>query len=368
MTKRIAKGGKPAESFVEFNQLDTVADKDFKAMNADERQTLAEANFRALGLADLTGEPQTVKVANCYHEINQREQTQLEGNAARLAESMKRRGYDPACPIVVSAKAKGRLLILRGHSRHLAATQCGITEIPAIVYSGLSAAQERLLVADETADGQSLAKSDWAQFLEIAEIVYAGYASETALAVHFGWYTTDKVGAKIPARNKMQLRVNAAKMARRIPRFFAALQNGLAATVDTARPYVKWNEVQALRKGDNADVAKGVTDGTGAEFGEAWDAIQARHNSGETSAKAALTPSAATKTVETLSSAILRDTLLAATGQGAEGVTLSGLDAQCVAAEVALSLITRLREFDSARFDSFVAEMESATATEPATV
>lgn len=365
-----SKTGGNSATVPTFNQADGLSDKDWKALDADQQRTLAESNFAALGLTDLQSELQTIPIAECYHEINQREQAQLDANAARLADSMRRRGFDPSKPIVVSAKSKGRFLILQGHSRHLAAGIVGIDNVPAVVYTGLTPAQERIIVADDTKDAESLGKSDWAQFLEIAEIVAAGYTSETALAIHFGWTHKNKNGQPEPARNKMQLRVNGAKMAKRIPKFRAALQNGLSDVVDTSKPCVKWADVQQLRKADNADTANGVTDGSGPAFAEAWAKVIAKYSpSGDKSTKASLTPTAAKSKMETLSSRIMRDALMVATGQGETGVTLQTLDARAVAAESALELVSALETNFGEEFAALCARLpQPETETEPAAV
>jgi hypothetical protein len=301
-----------------------------------------------------------------YAEINARRPASVDRNVARLVDSMTRRGYDPACPVVVSARPKGKYLVLRGHCRHGAATQVGIDAIPCVIYSGLTNAQERAIMADNTRDQAGLDWTDAESFDAIRGLVASGYASETALAVHFGWTTTDKAGALQPARNKMQLRVNAAKMYNRIAIFAAALENGLSDESDKTKPIVKWQDVQALRTADNADRTVGVLDGSGPAFREAWDKVQARYNGQSATLSKPLTVKAASETAQLCSSKILADALLVATKQGAEGMTLATLDAIAVECETARALLASLREFDSERFDSFVSDMESATAPETA--
>lgn len=361
-TSRKSKGGAPAVVAPTFADNESV---EWDKLTPQEKLTIGAQDFAALGISNLPSTPETVAVAKCYGEINARSDDGVTRNAERLAESMRRRGYDAACPIVVSAKSKGRYLILRGHSRHRAAGIVGLETVPAVVYSGLTPAQELAIMADQTADAAAQSWTDAEFFAAIEKLVVAGYQSQAALACHFGWFTRDKQGNVSPARNKMQLRVEAVSLARRIPSFRAALTRGLTPGYDGSEPIVKWQHVRALKKADSEDCKSGVTDGTGAKYQEAWTALVGKQAGQAGSDKSSLTPTAATKRAEITSSAILRDAYLVATGQGAAGLTFEALDARAVEAEAALALVTRLTAFDA---DAFAALCEACNDANPVAV
>jgi len=96
-----------------------------------------------------------------------------------LVRAMSERGQDT--PVLVSERADGTLLLLRGHRRHMAAKRLGWESLAAQVVCGLTPEQEELLRADH---GETLALEDRREHYKEAAALFAAGLSERAVAIH----------------------------------------------------------------------------------------------------------------------------------------------------------------------------------------
>ena len=297
---------------------------------------------------------QSVAFDSLYRADNVRTEQTLQ--IAPMVESIKRHGFKPNHPLVVSAKSDGRFLVLCGNRRMEAIEQIHSTEpaefarlfpdgnVPAVVYFNLTTEQEILLRIDHGKDEDRVPLDEYGEFLAIRQLVKAGYHTETGIAEKLGKYKANKeTGKPEPKRSWVQPRVALAQLPAFVQEEFRKLwTEGPAATPVRVSMILK-----PLYKVFNEEY-RNFPDGNGPQFQGAWaECLGKVHD--KPAAKIVITPAAALERSKHVGSRNLRDALKVVAGEAAEidgkAMSIADVDAALVAAEAAQVTLIEIAEF-----------------------
>jgi hypothetical protein len=275
----------------------------------------------------------------------------------QMVGSLRKNGFKPNHPLVVSSKPDNRFLVLCGNRRALGLTALrnadpaeftaavgSAGKVPCIIYTGLTEDEEILIRVDHSKDEDRVALDEWSEFRAIKQLVraYPG-ESQSEIADKLGIISKKGKNKGKPNRSYVQPRVSLA----RLPVFVQNEYEKLCTAGKDATP-VRWNDVKALYTVFNAEYLAGHVDGDGPEFSAAWDKLinpepeqPSDSDSSEQTAKA-LTPENAVQRSQSASSSTVKRILLAVTDQGGDMVAL---DAQVASFEADSQALSDIREF-----------------------
>ena len=308
---------------------------------------------------------QLIAILSLFRRDNVR--TDATRQIAQMIGSIKRHGYKPNHPLVVSKKPDGTFLVLCGNRRMEAietilanepetfAKLFPTGEVPCIVYSDLTDGQEAILRIDHSEDEDRVPLDDWGYFLAIRQLVRAGYDSQADIAAKIGWFKKDsKTGEMVPNRSKVQQRVNLCQL----PTFVQA-EFEKFVTLGAGASNVRWSDVATLFKEFNADYKAGFTGGDGPAFKAAWDECRQAPEARLVGVKP-VTPADMEKRSKVVGSANLRNVLAVCAGK-TDKVTLNELDAVMVQAETAVAVLAEIADYlGPADFSSLTTEAHDA--------
>lgn len=313
------------------------------------------ADSQALTVA---GNVQFVPVALLVRRDNVRTAQCLQ--IPRMVDSIKRHGFKPNHPLVLSEKSDGSLLVLCGNRRSEAIETIAANEpdvfaalfpdgcVPAVVYSGLTEEQEALIRVDHGKDEDRVPLDDWSEFLAIRQLVRAGYDTQSGIAEKMGWFKEDKTGKTVPNRSKVQPRVELAQL----PQFVQAEYERYCTQPESGSP-VRWSMVAKLAKAYREEFTT-FPDGDGPVFQAAWNEAIAPPAQAADKPQP-IKPADMEKRAKVVGSRNLRDALLACSGSGKIG--LADLDARMIQAECALATLSEIAGYlGKADFDTLVSE------------
>lgn len=292
---------------------------------------------------------QLVPVVSLFRRDNVRTKATLQ--IPGMVASLKRHGFKPNHPLVVSAKPDNRFLVLCGNRRMEAIETIAATEpdtfvrlfptgdVPCIVFSGLTEADEANLRIDHGTDEDRVGLDDWGYFLAIRQLVRAGYDTQAGIAEKIGWFKKNaKTGEMEPNRSLVQQRVNLCQLPTFVQAEFEALcMTGRGAT------NVRWGDVAGLYKAFNEDYKAGIVDGSGPTFQAAWSDARKSPDAKATTISP-ITPADLIKRSKVVGSATLRN-VLAVCGGATDSVTLAELDGRMVQAETATVVLSEIAEY-----------------------
>jgi ParB-like nuclease family protein len=309
-----------------------------KDVIADTRDMIAQAvSTVALAIAALF-RAGNVRGANCL---------QIPGMIA----SIKRNGYNPDKPLVVSAKPDGRYLVLRGNRRLEAIETIAASEpetfarlfpsgtIPCVVYHDLTTEQEALLRVDHSRDFDTVPLDEFSEFLAIKQLVKAGYLTESGIAEKLGKFKKDsKTGAETPNRSWVQPRVALA----RLPQFVQDEYQKLWESGSASTPVRVSMILKPLSKTFNEEYAT-YPNGDGPQFAKVWAECLTMPEAAADKPKA-LTQTEMVERSKVVGSRIVRDSLMVCAGI-AENVNLADVDGRAVQAETALVTLAEINAY-----------------------
>lgn len=292
----------------------------------------------------------------------------------QMIRSMLSRGYDPAYPISVSIQEDGSYLVLRGNRRTLALgairdeDQAAFDRIlvngqlPAIVYEKLTEAEEILLRNDHSAFHGQVGLDEWGEFLQLRQLMRAGYSSQAGLAAKLGKFKTGEDGSLNPNRSWIQQRCNLARLPQFvIDEYEMLMRRKEPQFVDThpgaAETPVRWGKVASLYKAHFADREKGIIDSIegGPELQATWAEVM-RKKEPVAPPPAALDAAALQKlSKDVVTDDILVETLLKASGKETAH-SWQDLNAQLLKLRKDSATLTEIRVHQgSGKFKSLVA-------------
>lgn len=292
---------------------------------------------------------QLVAIASLFRRDNVRTTATLQ--IPQMIGSIKRHGYKPNHPLVVSAKPDGTFLVLCGNRRmeaietifanepELFAKLFPTGEVPCIVYTGLTEEQEAIIRIDHTGDEDRVPLDDWGYFLAIRQLVRAGYDTQAGIAEKIGWFKKDaKTGENVPNRSKVQQRVNLCQLPGFVQAEFERYATGGAGASN-----VRWSDVAGLFKSFNEDYKAGYTNGDGPTFQAAWADCLKDPTARPLTVKP-ITPAEMEKRSKVVGSNVLRNVLAVCAG-ATDRVNLSELDATMVQAETAVAVLSEIHAY-----------------------
>lgn len=316
-----------------------------------------------------SGTIQTVLFAALYRQDNVR--TAATERVPEMVASYRQQGFVKSHPLMLSAKSDGRYLVIRGNRRCLGleylaqndpaafAAILPTGEVPAIVYFGLTEAEEILLRADHAKAEDRVPLDDEGEFLTVCQLVRAGYASEAAIADKMGKFHEKGKNIGSPNRSWIQPRVALAKMPGFVQAEFRKLwRDGTGVTA------VRVNMILPLVKVFREEFQY-YPDGNGPQFTAEWaKAVGKVHV--KRKPLPVITPSAALDKAETVGSRNLREALKIIGGKPAnrpdgQPFTLADVDAACFAAEAAQTTLVEIADLiGEAEFASLVKDAREA--------
>lgn len=308
----------------------------------------------------VSGITREVPIGQLYRANNVRTPATLQ--LPQMICSIKRHGFKPNHPLVVSAKADGRNLILCGNRRGEAIETIHANEpetfvslfpsgtVPCVVYHNLTEEQEAILRIDHGQDEDRVPLDEFGEFLAIRQLVRAGYDTQAGIAEKMGWYKADKKsGLSVPNRSKVQPRVNLAQL----PQF---VQDEMQRYCEEpSQSNLRWSNIAALYKTYNEEF-RAYPDGNGPLFKDAWaTALKGKETTGTGIPVRPITPADAEKRAKLVASRNLRDALMTFAGVGT--VSLTDVDAAIVQAEAAEATLSEIAAYmGSEDFAELVAE------------
>lgn len=264
--------------------------------------------------------------------------------------SIKRHGFKPNHPLVVSRKPDGRDLVLCGNRRTEGIETIAANEpdlfaklfpsgcIPCVVYNDLTEEQEALLRIDHGADEDRVPLDEFGEFLAIRQLVRAGYDTQAGIAEKMGWYKLEKKsGLTVPNRQKVQPRVNLAQL----PQF---VQDEMQRYCEEpSQSNLRWSHIAGLYKAFNEEF-RNHPNGDGPIFTDAWKtALKGKETTGTGIPVRPITPADAEKRAKLVGSRNLRDALMTFAGVGT--VSLSDVDNAIVRAEAAEATLSEIAAY-----------------------
>ena len=273
----------------------------------------------------------------------------------QIVASLRKNGFKPNHPLVVSKKVDGRFLVLCGNRRMMGLESISAEfagefgrvlprgKVPCIVHEGLTVEEEIIIRIDHSEDEDRVSLTDWSLFLAVKQLVRAGMGeSEKRIAEKLGLF--NKKGKKTgePNRSIIQPRVNLARLPGYVQDEYCKLWDNVDGKAQTS---VRVEHIKDLYKAYNAEYAV-FPDGDGPALRAAFDAIiapagddESADSNEESDAKALSIEAARTRGMGCASSLVKR-ILLAVTNQG--GI-LAELDAQAVTLETDSQVLSDIR-------------------------
>ena len=274
-----------------------------------------------------------------------------------MVASLRKSGFKPNHPLVVSQQPDGTVLVLCGNRRveglevikaHDPAEFSRIVpggKIPCIVYKGLTEEEEILIRVDHSDAEDRVGLGDWSQYLAIKQLLRAWpNKSETAIAEKLGLLVTKKgKNFGLPNRSLVQDRVSLARMP-----IFVEAQFKLLWEEGTAATAVRVTHIKKLIKAFRHDYAN-YPDGDSPAFLAVWDEIvnppapaEGDDSSGEIG-PTDLKASDAEKRSHACNSGTVKRILLAVTNQGKH--SLVELDATVSRLETDSAILDDIRHY-----------------------
>lgn len=290
-----------------------------------------------------------VPVDDLYSEDNVRSEECQQTES--MVESLKRHGFQPNHPLVLSEKVDGRMLVLCGNRRmagvkwlqendpdgYKVAVPGG--KLPAIVHKGLSALEEIDLRIDHSKDLDRVELDEWSLFLAIKQLNSAGYDTQDRIAEKLGLVKLTGKNKGKPRREYVQTRVNLA----RLPVFVQDEIRKLTLNKDTTA--VRWADIPGLYKVHSEEYLK-YPDGDGPLFVKAWEECltpEEVSDSGTELTPKDLTPADAVKRSQAAQSTALKQIFLAVTQQST--ANLAEIDSAIIAGETAVHTLKCIFEY-----------------------
>lgn len=366
-SKSKSKGGAPAvatETPVAVNET-PVAETPVAVNETDAAEIAAVSAM--YDDAPKGGKLGTVDIAQCFMGGNVRPEEDYD--TPLMVQSIERQGFLPNHPIVVSKQSDGRLLVLCGNRRFTAVQWLQENKpdafsaifpkgtIPAVVHSGLTPAQEALLRVDH---GKSLDRKGlppWGEFLAVEALAFNGYDSEAAIAAKLEKFTRDrKTQALKPARNWASNYVRAAVMGRA----FKPLRQALEQLLRHRSGNLRISDIAGLWKAYNAEFRQ-FPNCDGPEFTKAWADACSPPTAKRATTTRPLTPKGAETLAGKVSSANLRNAIMAATE--IDETRLIAVDASMVEIETAAATLAAIANYlGETEFATLVADAQAAVA------
>lgn len=293
------------------------------------------------------------KLSDLYLEGNVR--TEACEQIPQMVASLRRNGFKPNHPIVVSEKADGRLLVLCGNRRTKGlqwleqndpAEYSRIVpdgKVPCIVHTGLTVEEEILIRVDHSSDEDRVRLDEWSEFVAIKQLVRAFTGeSQERIAEKLGIFHVKGKNAGKPNRSYVQTRVNLA----RLPVFVQEQFKLLMTEGKDATP-VRITDIKSLYAAYNEEFAD-HPDGDGPAFQEVWNGIinpepsTDDDDSADSADPSSLKPEQARQRAQAASSGLIRRILMAVTNQGGD---LADLDSTAAALEADAQILADVRDY-----------------------
>lgn len=317
----------------------------------------------------VAGATREVPINRLFRKNNVRTAATLQLPA--MVASILRHGFKPNHPLVVSEKRDGSFLVLCGNRRAEAIETILANSpaqavalfpsgcVPCVVYAGLTEEQDAILRVDHSKDEDRVPLDEFGEFLAIRQLVHAGYDTQAGIAEKMGWFKTDKTGATVPNRSKVQPRVNLAQL----PQF---VQDEMQRYCEEpSQSNLRWSAIAKLYKVYNEEYRQ-YPDGKGPVFTGAWnEALIGPQTTGTDVPIKPITPADAEKRSKLVGSRNLRDALMTFAGVGA--VSLVDIDGAMVRAETAETVLAEIADYlGEKKFADLVGKAQSAASVKRA--
>jgi hypothetical protein len=280
-----------------------------------------------------------------------------------IVASLRKNGFKPNHPLVVSKKADGRFLVLCGNRRLMGLEFIRTNhaedydrivkggKVPCIVHEGLTDCEEIIIRNDHSGDEDRVGLGDWGQFLAIKQLMRVfPNDSQATIAAKMGIYHVKGKKAGEPNRSFVQPRVELA----RLPIFVQDEFRKLWDDVDgKSKTPVRVEHIKILAETYRAEYAA-YPDGNGPEFSAVWNKIMnptVSAASSDSSGSAGdngprgLSVEAANNKGMSCASPLIKRILLSVTNQGNPVIPLTELDAQLVTLETDSQILANIRDY-----------------------
>ena len=257
-------------------------------------------------------------------------------------------GYQPDSAIMVEEREDGRIVVLRGNRRALAALELSNRDtegfnrvfsdgkIPAIIVKGLSDQERILYRIDHSSELNREPLDDEGFFNAVCQLLRAGL-NQKAIAKHLNLFTKNKkTGDLEPNRSLVQWRAGLAKLPSKcIEEYRILMRKGPEATS------VRWSMVAGLFKLYNKSSVE-YPDGTVA-FNELWEKCLTPKEEQTGSLTQSLTPKKAKDFSQYAQSVGTGNILLQVTGQ--TPLTFEDIDLAILAGEQAIATLNSIHDY-----------------------
>ena len=312
---------------------------------------VAERNILAEGAAlTIAGAIVRFAFSLLYRANNVRSAATL--RIPEMVASFLRNAYVQSHPLMVSVKADGRALVLRGNRRTEALEWLAANApadfarilpdgmVPVVAYYNLTEEQETLLRIDHGSDEDRIPLDEMGEFNAVRQLVKAGYLTESGIAEKLGKYRTVKATGKTePNRSWVQPRVALAQLPAFVQSEFAKLWiDGPAAT-----PVRVSMILRPLYRIFNSEY-RNYPDGNGPAFTAEWATCLGKTHAAAVK-KITITPAAALVFAKGCGSRNLREALKIVAGEGADGARIPDIDAACVLVESAAATLAEIADY-----------------------
>ena len=280
-----------------------------------------------------------------------------------IVASLRKNGFKPNHPLVVSKKADGRFLVLCGNRRVMGLEFIRTNhaedydrivkggKVPCIVHEGLTDCEEIIIRNDHSGDEDRVGLGDWGQFLAIKQLMRVfPNDSQATIAAKMGIYHVKGKKAGEPNRSFVQPRADLARLPIFVQDEFRKLWDDSDGKSKTP---VRVENIKILAETYRAEYAA-YPDGNGPEFSAVWNKIM---NPAVSSANADSSGSAGDNGPKGLSvesannkgmgcaSPLIKRILLSVTNQGNPVIPLAELDAQLVTLETDSQILANIRDY-----------------------
>jgi len=263
---------------------------------------------------------------------------------------IKRHGFKPNHPLVVSQKRDGSALVLCGNRRLEAIEVIHKNEpdvyaalfpsgtVPCVVHVDLTEEQESLLRVDHGKSEDRVPLDKLGQFYEIRMLVRSGYGTQSGIAEKMDWFKLNKKSGKMePNRSFVQPYVNLAQLPVFVQEEYCRYME------DPTKSNVRWSGIAGLYA-VHRDEYRTYPNGEGPLFQAAW-AEQLNPVTETSVAKARpMTPADTITRSKLVGSRNLRAALRVFAGIGGE-TTLSDVDGAIIMAEAAEAQLAEIAEY-----------------------
>lgn len=302
-----------------------------------------------------------VDVAALYRSDNVRGSQDIK--LPLIVSSLRKNGFKPNHPLVVSKKPDGRFLVLCGNRRVMglefirdnhAEDYDRIVKggkVPCIVHEGLTDGEEIIIRNDHSSDEDRVGLGEWGQFLAIKQLMRVfPNDSQATIASKMGIYHTKGKKAGEPNRSFVQPRVDLARLPIFVQDEFRKLWDDSDGKSKTP---VRVEHIKGLAEAFRKEYAA-YPDGNGPEFSALWTKIMNPTVSSESAATTGsagqngpkgLSVEAANNVGMACASPLIKRILLSVTNQGNPVIPLAELDAQLVTLETDSQILANIRDY-----------------------